>query len=367
MFLANSFHMLNKERAVQYLGFSDIPHLLIGIPIVAFFFPIVFFKADLSQGLVAYLPKFTTSIIYTVSYWLSIREFLFQMRIRYRTPEETPRRIMYTVVGILLIFIVVNSLVGLIQHELLGFADPMEKSGLTHYDYRLPSLTVVILVASIYEGIFFYQRWKEAIIETERLKRENVQSQLEGLKSQVNPHFLFNSLNTLIYIIPEDTDKAVTFVRKLSKVYRYILEIRDKELIPVSEELAFLQSYIFLLKERFGESFEVSINVGPEYHSLKIVPLSLQMLLENAIKHNVISKSKPLLVEVFIDEQGLLIVRNNLQKKVQQMPSTNVGLENIKTRYAFFTEDKVLVQETPTCFMVSLPLVEAQLATFELG
>ncbi len=366
MFVANSLHMLNKERAIKYLGFSDIPHLLIGIPVVAFLFPIVFFKADLSQGLVAYLPKFTISIIYTTSYWLSIRELLFHMRLHYRTPEETPRRIMYTVVGILFIFIVVNSLVGVIQHDLLGFADPMEQSGLTHYDYKLPSLTVIILVASIYEGIFFYQRWKEAIIETERLKRENVQSQLEGLKSQVNPHFLFNSLNTLIYIIPEDPDKAVTFVRKLSKVYRYILEIRDKELIPVSEELAFLQSYIFLLKERFGESFQVSIDVALKYHSLKIVPLSLQMLLENAIKHNVISKSKPLGVEVFIDEQGLLIVRNNLQKKVQQMPSTNVGLENIRTRYAFFTEDKVLVQETPSRFTVSLPLVEAQLATFEL-
>ena len=358
--------MLNKERAVQYLGFSDIPHLLIGIPVVAFLFPIVFFKADLSQGLVAYLPKFSISLIYTTGYWLSIRELLFHMRLYYRTPEETPRRIMYTVVGILLIFIVVNSLVGVIQHDLLGFADLMEKGGLTQYDYKLPSLTVIILVASIYEGIFFYQRWKEAIIETERLKRENVQSQLEGLKSQVNPHFLFNSLNTLIYIIPEDPDKAVTFVRKLSMVYRYFLDIRDKELMPVSDELAFLQSYIFLLKVRFGDSFQVSIEVSPEYHPHKIVPLSLQMLLENAIKHNVISKSKPLLVEVFIDDQGRLIVRNNLQKKVQQMPSTNVGLENIKTRYAFFTEDKVLVQETPSCFMVSLPLIEAQLATFEI-
>ncbi len=360
--------MLNKERAVQYLGFSDIPHLLIGIPVVAFFFPIVFFKADLSDGLIAYLPKFTVSLMYTTSYWLSIRELLFHMRLHYRTPEETPRRIIYTIIGILVIFIIVNSVVGFIHHDLLGppFDSTMDDNGLTHSDYRLPSLTVIILVASIYEGIFFYQRWKEAIVETERLKRENVQSQLEGLKSQVNPHFLFNSLNTLIYIIPEDPDKAVTFVRKLSKVYRYILEIRDKELIPVSEELAFLQSYIFLLKERFGESFEVSINVDTKYHPQKIVPLSLQMLLENAIKHNVISKSKPLLVEVFIDEKGFLIVRNNLQKKVQQMPSTNVGLENIKTRYAFFTEEKVLVEETPSCFMVSLPLIEAQLATFEL-
>jgi len=355
--------MLNKERAVQYLGFSDIPHLLIGIPVVAFLFPIVFFKADLSQGLGAYLPKLTISFIYTTCYWISVRELLFYMRIRYRTPEETPRRIIYTIIGVLIIFIIVNSVVGLIYHELLGFHDPMAQNGLTHYDYRLQSLTVIILVASIYEGIFFYQRWKEAIVETEKLKRENVQSQLEGLKSQVNPHFLFNSLNTLIYIIPEDPDKAVVFVRKLSKVYRYILEIRDKELISVAEELAFLQSYIFLLKERFGESFQVEINVPEGYFGDKIVPLSLQMLLENAIKHNVISKSKPLLVELFINDNGLLVIRNNLQKKVQQMPSTNVGLENIKTRYAFFTENRVIVQETPSFFTVSLPLIGAKMAT----
>lgn len=357
--------MLNKERAVRYLGFSDIPHLLLGIPIIAFLFPIVFFKADLSQGLIAYLPKYTVSLIYTTCYWISIRELFFYLRSRFRTPEETPRRIIYTMVGILIIFLIVNSVVSVFHHDILGlpYDAPIDQNGMSHFDYKLPSFVVIILVASIYEGIFFYQRWKEAIIETERLKRENVQSQLEGLKSQVNPHFLFNSLNTLIYIIPEDPEKAVIFVRKLSKVYRYILEIRDKELISVQEELAFLQSYIFLLKERFGESFQVSIDLPKGKQAQKIVPLSLQMLLENAIKHNVISKSKPLLVEFFIDDKGALVVRNNLQKKVQQMPSTNVGLENIRTRYAFFTEEKLEVQETPPYFTVSLPLIEAQWAT----
>ncbi|MEZ5040833.1 MAG: histidine kinase [Saprospiraceae bacterium] len=352
--------MLNREKAKAVLGFDDMPYLLIGIPIIAFFFPILFFKENLNEGLLAYLPKFSISLLYTSGYWLSIRALFFQLRKRFTAYEETQRRVLYTVAGILVIFVIVNGIVGYIHVAVFEVPNP---HGLSHFDYKLPSLIVIALVSSIYESIFLYNRWKGAIVETEKLKRENVQSQLEGLKSQVNPHFLFNSLNTLIYIIPEDPDKAVTFVRKLSKVYRYILEIRDKELIPVAEELSFLQSYIFLLKERFGDSFQIDLSVPPSFNDHKIVPLSLQILLENAIKHNIISKNKPLLVELFINDNGHLVIRNNLQKKLQEMPSTNVGLENIKSRYAFFSKERMLVEESAHHFMVSLPLIKAPLTT----
>ncbi len=195
-------------------------------------------------------------------------------------------------------------------------------------------------------------------MEKEKLERENIQSQLEGLKNQVNPHFLFNSLNTLTYIIPEDQNLAVRFVQQLSKVYRYILEIRDRKLICLSEELAFLDAYVFLLKDRFGENFKIDINIPESYLNLKVVPLSLQILMENAIKHNIISALKPLRVEVFIENNLKLIVKNNLQKKNHVMNSTKVGLQNIKNRYSFFSDQKVEVFATTDSFVVSIPLIQ---------
>jgi LytS/YehU family sensor histidine kinase len=217
---------------------------------------------------------------------------------------------------------------------------------------------IIALVSSIYEGIYLNARWKASLIEKELLKRENIESQLEGLRSQVNPHFLFNSLNTLAYIIPQDPDRAVKFVQQLSKVYRYILEIREKKLISLREELKFLDSYIFLIKERFGENLQVDISIPKSIYEENIIPLSMQMLFENAIKHNIISSSKPLTIEVFLQD-GKIRVRNNLQKKKQSMPSTQVGLQNIRNRYAFFTDQRVEVKEDDHTFSVGLPLIHS--------
>jgi LytS/YehU family sensor histidine kinase len=195
-------------------------------------------------------------------------------------------------------------------------------------------------------------------VEKQKLKRMNMQSQLEGLKNQVNPHFLFNSLNTLTYLIPENSEKSVHFVQQLSKVYRYILEIRDKKLILLEEELNFLNAYTFLLKERFGKNLHIKIDI-PEVHlNDKIIPLSLQILFENAIKHNIISSEKPLFMEVFIENGNKLIVKNNLQKKNQVMNSTKLGLQNIKNRYRFFSEKEVEVIVTQESFIVILPMID---------
>ena len=147
-------------------------------------------------------------------------------------------------------------------------------------------------------------------------------------------------------------------MQKLSKVYRYILEIRDKELIPLEDELTFLDSFIFLVRERFGDNLRVEIEVPQVFHQARILPLSLQILFENAIKHNVISEQHPLTIELFVDEEQRLVVRNNLQRKNQVLDSTRVGLDNIRSRYAFFTDDKVVISEDEANFTVRLPLLK---------
>ena len=183
-------------------------------------------------------------------------------------------------------------------------------------------------------------------------------AQLNALKTQVNPHFLFNNLNTLCSIIPENPDQAVAFVQQLSKVYRHILEVKDEKSIPLKDEMAVLEAYAFLLKTRFGDNLEIDMQVDPKQMEDLIVPLSLQLLMENAIKHNIVSQDRPLKIIVKIID-GRLVVSNNLQKKNQIIESTGIGLTNIRNRYKLLTDKLILVTETLNDFTVSIPLIQS--------
>jgi LytS/YehU family sensor histidine kinase len=226
------------------------------------------------------------------------------------------------------------------------------------------------VIAGIYESMRYFNLWKKTSLEKEQLEKQNLESQLAGLKSQVNPHFLFNSLNTLVHLIPENPDSAVKFVQKLSKVYRYILEMRDASTTPLSTELEFLNAYVFLLKERFGDNLHVDIDDAICKDTLlttengvcekHVVPLSLQILFENAIKHNIISTQRPLTISVSIENKERLIVKNNLQRKNQVQEGTGVGLENIRNRYQLVSQKDVDIIVTKESFIVSLPLLKIE-------
>jgi LytS/YehU family sensor histidine kinase len=212
------------------------------------------------------------------------------------------------------------------------------------------------MVIAIYESIYFMNELRKSVEEQESLKRESLHAQLNALKTQVNPHFLFNNLNTLASVIPESPDKGVAFVQQLSKVYRHILDVRDEPSIPLREELDVLKAYIFLLKTRFGENLSVDIQVPEEKLKQKIVPLSLQILMENAIKHNIISSARPLNINVFA-QNGSLLVSNNLQVKNQLNESTGIGLENIRNRYKLMGSNGVQVTNNGSSFTVAIPLI----------
>lgn len=206
-------------------------------------------------------------------------------------------------------------------------------------------------------GRFYLERYRDSLVELERFRKENVLTRLATLKAQVNPHFLFNSLNTLTSLIQEDQERATHFVRQISHVYRHILDSRDRDVIELKEEMEILESYAFLVRTRFEEGIQVEMKVDRESLNLMLPPMVVQMLLENAIKHNVISRKRPLLLEVFTAPGPTLVVRNNLQRKSTLEPSTQVGLANIKARYQFLTSRPVEVEETNTHFTVKLPLI----------
>jgi len=206
-------------------------------------------------------------------------------------------------------------------------------------------------------SIHLFNLLKKSIAEKEQLEKANVQSQLEILKNQIKPHFLFNSLNTLATLIPEDSEQSVKYVESLAKVYRYILEIKDKKLISLHEELDCIQAYLFMLQIRFGDNLKVHINENGLDHHHHIVPLSLQLLIENAMKHNIISNKKPLFIDIERGKNSNLIISNNLQKKEQMMPSTGIGLDNINKRYQMISHKEIDVIVTDSKFSVSIPLI----------
>jgi LytS/YehU family sensor histidine kinase len=204
-------------------------------------------------------------------------------------------------------------------------------------------------------SITFFVNWKKSVIIQEQMKREHLALQYETLKSQVNPHFLFNSLNAVTSLISTDPEKAILFVKKLSEVFRYVLEQKDNEITTLDTELAFLDSYIFLQKIRFGDNLNVNIEVPVRTYC--VVPLSLQMLVENAVKHNIISKEFPLTINISTKNKNYLEISNNLKKK-PVLESNNLGLKNIKSRYEFFTSNPVVITESESEFKVEIPLIE---------
>jgi sensor histidine kinase YesM len=227
-------------------------------------------------------------------------------------------------------------------------------------------LTLICLVVGIIVSIIlltieistqFFNNWKSSMIDVERYKTESVQAQLHNLKMQVNPHFLFNNLSVLSSLVYKDQAKAVDFINQLSKVYRYLLDSHTTELITLEEEMNFIRAYIYLLEIRFDTSIRFDIEISTEALFKLIQPMSLQILVENTIKHNEASERMPLNVKISANDH-VLEISNNLQLRTNLEPSSKSGLTNIKDRYKYYTNVDVQVYQDSTQFKVILPLLK---------
>uniref|UniRef100_UPI00404B5054 sensor histidine kinase n=2 Tax=Flavobacterium sp. TaxID=239 RepID=UPI00404B5054 len=213
-------------------------------------------------------------------------------------------------------------------------------------------LWVLLLIIS--KTIFLIEKSKQDAVEKEVLKQKSLQNELDALKSQINPHFLFNSLNTLSLLVREDQNAAVKFINKLSFLFRYILQSQDQSLVTVEEELKVLDSYVHLIKQRYQENFNISININSQMLKSKIPILALQVLVENAVKHNEISIKKPLYME-FYSENNWIVAKNVLQKRIGNIESTNTGLKNLNTRVKIHMDDEIKIEKNETHFTVKIP------------
>ena len=339
------------------IGFSDGLLIAIGIPLLSFIIPTVFFNCRFDRAPFLNWGKYFTTLLITSVLWLGNRYIMIYSRKKFPLFDNVRKRLIFQSLVMFVFTVMGNTFMGFFtksifydEHINLSVADILIRS-------NSAALFCTIMIIAIYESIYFMHELRHSVEETENLKRENLSAQLNALRTQVNPHFLFNNLNTLSSLIPENPKHAVNFVQQLSKVYRHILEVKDEKSILLKDELEVLNAYTFLLQTRFEKNLEVNINIPPEKMQKKIVPLSLQILMENAIKHNIVSSDKPLHIEVFT-ENGSLVISNNLQMKNQVNESTGIGLDNIRNRYKLISEKPVMVTESDTNFTVSIPLID---------
>ncbi|MFD2034305.1 sensor histidine kinase [Belliella marina] len=224
------------------------------------------------------------------------------------------------------------------------------------FRYALMATSIALIIITVFIARSWLFEWKNAALEAEKLKSENLASQYQSLKDQLNPHFLFNSLNVLSNLVYESADKSADFIQQLSRIYRYVLDVQQEELVSLEMEIDFAVNYLSLQKIRFEQSLEFHID---EFQSKgwMIPPLSLQLLLENAIKHNVTSETRPLKIWIEIQNEKL-IVKNNFQPKMDKETHSGIGLENISKRYDLLSESAPEIIQTEREFIVKLPLLK---------
>ncbi len=253
----------------------------------------------------------------------------------------------------------------LFLHVLINFLPLMLIFSISVFD---PASVRSSVVMSVIISLFFYflverernkRKLQEKILHSTQLQKENFEAQLQSLKNQVNPHFLFNSLNVLSSLIRQNEEKAREFLHRLSKVYRSFIEHSEEQLVSLEKEMELTEAYIYLLRTRFGDNVRFIRNIQDRHRELLLPPGSLQMLVENAIKHNGSTRKNPLLVEIISEDQKI-IVKNNLQPRLEKLQSTRTGLKNITRRYKYLTNKKVTFTTTEKEFLAELPLLKTE-------
>jgi len=340
--------------------------VLLGTVIYFVFLAVYYFSGTLAEDLVfsellmGYMENMVFSVIlYMVNaYW-----FLYLIK-KYRYNVYTLERFTYAISGNLIL-----SLLGVFVSrfilKVLIYQESIEAFVMNErLSYYRSSWILALGISLLFYALWYYKFRQESKVKEQKIIAGTASARFDALKNQLDPHFLFNSLNVLTSLIEEDPHQAQKFTTSLSKVYRYVLEQKNKDLVTVDEELNFARTYVRLLKMRFEDSIVFDIPDRSSIPDAKIVPLSLQLLLENAVKHNIVTTSKPLHIKVF-EEGGMLVVSNNLQEKQVVKKSSGVGLQNIQQRYGILSDREVRIYKTNTNFSIALPMLTQQVTVQE--
>ncbi|WP_046744100.1 sensor histidine kinase [Kordia zhangzhouensis] len=347
--------LFNKQKRLKYIGFNDVWFVIIGIIVSGFITDYLFNNSFVRFPFWQAMMYWSICLAFSITNWFVMRFNFIFLRKKFPNVEDVGKRALLLFLAIIITVIAIDILGGII----LGYFFKDDYHFTERFQILLPIIIISVMVMAIYEAIYFYVQLKRSIREEEQAKQVVTLAQLDALRNQAQPHFFFNSLNTLRDIIDQNSkDDAKQFVDKLSDVYRFILDAGDAHTIPLRDELKFAQAYLHIQKERFGSNLHILWQLPETVLDQLVVPMSVQLLLENAIKHNIISRSKPLTVTVS-SKDDYLIVTNNIQPKSTQLPSTKLGLINIKKRHALISHKLPIVENNGKQFTVSIPLLKS--------
>jgi two-component system, LytTR family, sensor kinase len=333
----------------------DLTFMVVGILVVALMTNTLLFGYLLQEGKTdIFTGCIFVSLGYTTIYWVVFRVIFIYFTKKYPYDHQNKQRRIYASICVVIAYIIAQFVLEFLEQFILkanGVAQPALILEI------LTSSIFIALISAIYEIKFLSYQVAQNAIQREQVKREFIASELSGLKEQINPHFLFNSLNTLSSLVETEPQKAQSFIQKLSNVYRYILDKSYENTTLLQHELNYLHAYIHLLKERFGDGLQVTIEINQEVLMKKhIIPLSLQITFENCVKHNVVTNQRPLFIKIYTSDDYVYMV-NNLQPIDTLEEKSGVGIPNIKKRYSFFTKRPVKIEINEDQFSIALPLL----------
>ena len=303
-------------------------------------------------------PKFSTILLFNIpfTFLMIFSVFLFNRWVMGRTYKRHRDELMLNVIGSLLLASILSSICTLVQLYIWPYGPGPQRSLMGYISRGMLGDFMLVAIAFVFSYLqrsLYYE--KRIAVENETLRAENLNSRYEALKNQLDPHFLFNSLNTLWSLIEDDADKAEDFIHQLSGVLRYTLQ--NKEVVTLAEELDCVRSYCRMMKMRYGDNLAFDHGIDHDiYDHYYVLPLSIQGLIENAIKHNVISSKQPLTVYIHTDEDNHLIISNKIQPKIGKEEGTGIGLANLAERYRIKWNENVEIFNDGKIFSVTLPL-----------
>lgn len=327
----------------------------VGIPTVAIIMSLILGRDAWQEGGVVIIGAIGKGFVYTFAIWEGNRQIMHFLYRKFPEIGQTRKRLLIELPSVFFYTIGINTGISILLTALFGdILIPNSDSPIIHMTAALIPTAIIL---SIYESLYFFESWKRHVEQTEAGARINVQSQFEALKKQLDPHFLFNCMNTLASLIDAENEKAQKYLERLSEVYRYVLDIREQSTVTIEQELTFLEAYVYLNEVRFRENLRVNQELMPDVYHHRLPSLSLQLLVENAIKHNVVSRESPLTIRIY-KEGNFVTVENNKQRKKTLQQSTRLGLQNIVKRYQLLTELPVNINETESHFSVQIPILE---------
>ncbi len=352
------------QSVIQYIFKTIIIGLVIGFAIAGIFYLIDITSGKVVEWNAVFVKDVGYYLLYAVVLTLINGSYFDYINKRVQWGKHTKYRLLlgiigsviFTLIGIFFIRLFINVVL-----EKRTYAAFIEGERISYY---VVSVLITLVVVLLFHAIHYYRELQKNKLKEQKIIAGTASAQFESLKNQIDPHFLFNSLNVLTSLIEENPNLAQKFTTSLSKIYRYVLEQKDKELVSLEEELAFAKTYMQLLQVRFENSlfYEVPEHlVNPE---AKVVPLSLQLLLENTVKHNIVSEKRPLYIRIY-EEDNYLAVENDFQKKDVIQSRKGVGLQNIVNRYGIITNRNVLIEQNEKVFKVKIPILTKQIQVME--